>query len=31
MDRDNYMTAAQAKEFGLVDKVVEFRKESKKG
>ncbi|MEM7645720.1 MAG: ATP-dependent Clp protease proteolytic subunit, partial [Pseudomonadota bacterium] len=31
MDRDNYMTAGQAKEFGLVDNVVEFRKESEKG
>lgn len=31
MDRDNYMTANQAMEFGLVDKVVEFRKESGKG
>ncbi len=31
MDRDNYMDAQQAKEFGLVDKVVEFRKTSKKG
>jgi ATP-dependent Clp protease, protease subunit len=31
MDRDNFMSAATAKEFGLVDKVVEFRKESEKG
>ncbi len=31
MDRDNYMSATKAKEFGLVDKVVEFRKESEKG
>ena len=31
MDRDNYMTAATAQEFGLVDKVVETRKENKKG
>ena len=31
MDRDNYMTANQALEFGLVDKVVEFRKQSEKG
>ena len=28
MDRDNYMSASKAKEFGLVDKVVEFRKAS---
>lgn len=26
MDRDNFMSAEQAKEFGLVDNVVEFRK-----
>ena len=26
MDRDNFMTAQEAKEFGLVDHVVEFRK-----
>ncbi|MDB6073596.1 MAG: clpP, partial [Verrucomicrobiaceae bacterium] len=26
-DRDNYMTAAQAAEYGLVDKVLENRKE----
>lgn len=31
MDRDNYMSANQALEFGLVDKVVEFRKASEKG
>ena len=31
MDRDNFMNAGQAKEFGLVDHVVEFRKESSKG
>ena len=31
MDRDNFMNAQQAKEFGLVDHVVEFRKESAKG
>lgn len=31
MDRDNFMSAAQAKEFGIVDKVVEFRKASEKG
>lgn len=31
MDRDNFMSAGQAKEFGLVDKVVEFRKSSEKG
>ena len=30
MDRDNYMSAKDAKEFGLVDHVVEFRKESAK-
>ena len=28
MDRDNFMDANQAKKFGLVDKVVEFRKAS---
>ncbi|MCB0378888.1 MAG: ATP-dependent Clp protease proteolytic subunit [Bdellovibrionales bacterium] len=27
MDRDNFMDAGQAKEFGLVDHVVEFRKQ----
>ena len=31
MDRDNYMTVGDAKEFGLIDHVVEFRKESAKG
>ena len=31
MDRDNYMSAQEAKDFGLVDHVVEFRKESAKG
>ena len=31
MDRDNYMRAGVAKEFGLVDKVVETRKTSAKG
>lgn len=32
MDRDNFMSATTAMEFGLVDKVVEFRKEkSEKG
>lgn len=31
MDRDNFMSAGQAKEFGLVDQVVEFRKASEKG
>lgn len=30
MDRDNYMSAKEAKDFGLVDHVVEFRKESAK-
>lgn len=30
MERDNYMTAQEAKEFGLVDHVVEFRKLIKK-
>jgi len=30
MDRDNYMSANAAKEFGLVDHVVESRKEKKK-
>lgn len=29
MDRDNYMSAMQAKEFGLVDQVVESRKAKK--
>ncbi|MGE0762837.1 MAG: ATP-dependent Clp protease proteolytic subunit [Bdellovibrionales bacterium] len=31
MERDNYMDAEQAREFGLVDKVVEHRKSVKKG
>jgi ATP-dependent Clp protease, protease subunit len=31
MDRDNYMRAGVAKEFGIVDHVVEFRKTSGKG
>ena len=31
MDRDNFLTAAEAKEWGLVDHVVEFRKSSEKG
>lgn len=31
MDRDNYMSASMAQEFGLVDRVVETRKESTKG
>jgi len=31
MDRDNFMTAQEAKEFGLVDHVVDFRKASKRG
>lgn len=31
MDRDNFMSAGQAKEFGLVDQVVEFRKAKVKG
>ncbi len=31
MDRDNFMSAKQAQEFGIVDKVVEFRKASEKG
>ena len=31
MERDNYMSADQAKEYGLVDKVVEHRKSAKKG
>lgn len=31
MERDNYMSAEQAKEYGLVDKVVEHRKATKKG
>ncbi len=30
MDRDNFMSATQAQEFGIVDKVVEFRKASEK-
>jgi ATP-dependent protease ClpP protease subunit len=29
MERDYYMSAGEAKEFGLVDHVVEFRKMSK--
>ncbi len=29
MDRDNYMTAEEAKKFGLIDTVVEFRKMKK--
>ena len=29
MDRDNYMTAVEAKEYGLVDQVVESRKAKK--
>lgn len=29
MDRDNYMTAEEAKKFGLIDQVVEFRKMKK--
>jgi ATP-dependent Clp protease protease subunit len=29
MERDNYMSAQEAKEFGLVDHVVEFRKSGK--
>lgn len=31
MERDNYMSAEQAKSFGLVDRVVEHRKSGKKG
>ncbi|MCJ8277485.1 MAG: ATP-dependent Clp protease proteolytic subunit [Bdellovibrionales bacterium] len=31
MDRDNFLTAGEAKEWGLVDHVVEFRKSSEKG
>lgn len=31
MDRDNFMTAQEAKDFGLVDHVVDFRKVSKRG
>ncbi len=30
MDRDNYMTAEEAKKFGLIDTVVEFRKTKNK-
>lgn len=30
MDRDNFLTAVEAKEWGLVDNVVEFRKSSDK-
>ena len=31
MDRDNFLSAMEAKEWGLVDHVVEFRKSSEKG
>lgn len=31
MERDYYMSAAEAKEFGLIDQVVEFRKTGNKG
>lgn len=31
MDRDNFMSAQEAKEFGVVDHVVDFRKASKRG
>lgn len=31
MERDNYMSAVEAKEFGLIDQVVEFRKMANKG
>ncbi len=31
MDRDNFMTAQEAKDFGLIDHVVEFRKSAVKG
>lgn len=31
MDRDNFLSAQEAKEWGLVDHVVEFRKSSEKG
>ncbi len=31
MDRDNFMSAEEAKEFGIIDQVVEFRKSSKQG
>ncbi len=31
MERDNFMTATQAKEFGLIDSVIDFRKTSKEG
>jgi len=30
MDRDNFLSASAAQEWGIVDKVVEFRKESEK-
>jgi ATP-dependent Clp protease protease subunit len=30
MDRDNFMNAEEAKQFGLVDNIVEFRKAVKK-
>ncbi len=29
MDRDNFMTAEESKEFGIIDKVVEYRKANK--
>jgi ATP-dependent Clp protease protease subunit len=31
MDRDNFMNADEAKQFGLVDHIVEFRKATQKG
>ena len=31
MDRDNFMSAEQSKDFGLVDVIVENRKGGKKG
>ena len=31
MERDNFMTAEQAKEFGLIDEIVEFRKGEQTG
>jgi len=31
MERDHYMSAGDAKEFGLIDSVVEFRKSKEKG